>query len=120
MIALLQQADSQGSAGTCAGSQAKVREAEGVLATLPKSVDSKLRSELANGMERLRTLIADQCQRRQRRVVGRSNDACRNGRDQVRQARVPCEQLTQAGWRQWAWRQQADCWSPWPQPCWRN
>jgi hypothetical protein len=65
MIALLQQADSQGSAGTCAGAQAKVREAEGVVATLPKSVDPKLRSELANGMERLRTLIADQCQRPQ-------------------------------------------------------
>jgi hypothetical protein len=65
MIALLQQADSQGSAGTCAGAQAKVREAEGVLATLPKSVDATIRRELANGMERLRTLIADQCQRPQ-------------------------------------------------------
>jgi hypothetical protein len=65
MITLLQQSDSQASAGTCAGAQAKVREAEGVLATIPKSVDATLRSELANGMERLRTLIADQCQRPQ-------------------------------------------------------
>jgi hypothetical protein len=65
MVALLQQADSQASAGTCTGAQAKVQEAKGVLATLPKSVDAKLRTELANGMERLRTLIADQCQRPQ-------------------------------------------------------
>jgi hypothetical protein len=65
MIALLQRADSQASAGICVGAQAKVQEAEGVLATLPKSVDSKVRRELTNGMERLRTLIADQCQRPQ-------------------------------------------------------
>jgi hypothetical protein len=65
MIALLQRADSQASAGICGGAQAKVQEAEGVLATLPKSVDPKLRRELANGMERLRTLIANQCQRPQ-------------------------------------------------------
>jgi hypothetical protein len=65
MVALLQKADSQASAGTCTGAQAKVQEAEGVLAALPKSVDPKLRTELANGMERLRTLIADQCQRPQ-------------------------------------------------------
>jgi hypothetical protein len=65
MIALLQKADSQASAGTCEGAQAKVRETQGILATLPKSVDADLRRELANGMDRLLTLIADQCQRPQ-------------------------------------------------------
>jgi hypothetical protein len=66
MIALLQLADQQATDGKCGGATAKVREAEGVLAQqVPKSVDANLRRNLADGLQRLRTLIADQCQRPQ-------------------------------------------------------
>jgi hypothetical protein len=66
MIALLDQADTQAAAGTCSGATAKVREAERVLAQeVPGSIDADVRRGLADGLARLRTLIAQQCQRPQ-------------------------------------------------------
>lgn len=63
MIALLGQADRQSAAGICSGADAKVRQAQGVLDTLPRSVDRSVRRGLADGMERLRALISQQCRR---------------------------------------------------------
>ncbi len=63
MIALLEQADRQSSQGTCNGADAKVRQAQSVLDTLPNSVDKDVRQALADGMERLRSLISSECKR---------------------------------------------------------
>ena len=65
MVQLLSQADSQASAGICNGADAKVRQAQGVLDSLPHSVDPDVRKGLAEGYARLRALIAGQCQRPQ-------------------------------------------------------
>jgi hypothetical protein len=65
MIALIQQADTQAAAGVCGGADAKVREAQGVLDTLPARVGKSLRQGLADSMSHLRVLIATQCQRPQ-------------------------------------------------------
>jgi hypothetical protein len=62
MIALLQQADTQASSGICRGADAKVRQAQGVLDGLPRSVDPNVRRDLADGLARLRSLISQQCQ----------------------------------------------------------
>ena len=65
MIALLGQANRQSSQGTCNGADAKVRQAQGVLDTLPRSVDRDVRDGLADGMNHLRELIASECERPQ-------------------------------------------------------
>jgi hypothetical protein len=65
MVTLLGQADQQSSSGICSGADAKVRQAQGVLDGLPSSVDPDVRRGLADGLARLRTLIAQQCQRPQ-------------------------------------------------------
>jgi hypothetical protein len=66
MIALIQKADSQSAAGVCGGAVAKVREAEGVLATdVPKTIDKDLRQGLEDGLAHMRSLIAQECQRPQ-------------------------------------------------------
>jgi hypothetical protein len=63
MIALIQKADQQSSAGICSGADAKVREAQNVLQTaVPSSVDASVRQGLADGLARLRSLIQQQCQ----------------------------------------------------------
>jgi len=64
MIHLLQQADQQSQDGRhCGGADAKVREAQGVLDGVPGSVDKDVRQGIADGMDRLRSLIASQCQK---------------------------------------------------------
>jgi len=64
MVALIQKADSQSAAGTCAGATAKVREAEGVLSSdVPSTIDKDLRQGLEDGLARMRSLIAQECQR---------------------------------------------------------
>jgi hypothetical protein len=65
MNALLAQADRQSSQGTCNGADAKVRQAQGVLDSVPRSVDRDVRQSIADGMERLRALIASECKRPQ-------------------------------------------------------
>ncbi|MFL5841439.1 MAG: hypothetical protein ACJ77Z_13405 [Thermoleophilaceae bacterium] len=65
IIALLEQADQQASTGICRGADAKVRQAQGVLDSLPRSVDPDVRRGLADGLARLRSLISQQCQRPQ-------------------------------------------------------
>jgi hypothetical protein len=66
MVALLGQADSQSAAGTCGGAKAKVREAQTVLQNdVPSSVDKDVRQGLADGMNRMISLIDQECQRPQ-------------------------------------------------------
>jgi len=65
MIQLLSQADSQASANICRGADAKVRQAQSVLDSLPRSVVPDVRKGLAEGYARLRALISQQCQRPQ-------------------------------------------------------
>jgi hypothetical protein len=65
MIALTRQADTQASQGTCQGADAKVRQAQSVLDSLPRSVNTDVRQGLADGFARLRSLIAQQCTRPQ-------------------------------------------------------
>lgn len=66
IVALLGQADRQNANGTCKGADAKVRQAQGVLDNLPRSVDASLRRDLADGFTRMRELIAQQCERPQK------------------------------------------------------
>ena len=65
MIVLLGQADRQSSQGTCNGAAAKVRQAQGILDSLPRSVDPDVRKGLADGMDHLLSLISSECQRPQ-------------------------------------------------------
>jgi hypothetical protein len=65
MVQLLSQADSQASANICRGADAKVRQAQAVLDSLPRSVVPDVRKGLAEGYARLRALISQQCQRPQ-------------------------------------------------------
>jgi hypothetical protein len=66
MIALLGQADRQAAQGTCSGADAKVRQAQSVLDSVPRSVDADVRKGLADGMDRMRSLISSRCQRPQK------------------------------------------------------
>ena len=66
LIALVQRADQQSADGTCQGAGAKVREAQGVADRLPRSVDQDVRQGIADGLERLLSLIQTQCQPAQR------------------------------------------------------
>jgi hypothetical protein len=63
LLALLQLADQNAADGKCAGADAKVREAQTVVDQLPASVDKDVRTGLADGLDRLRALIASQCKR---------------------------------------------------------
>src|SRR5436190_16877798 len=66
MVALIGQADRQAAEGTCDGAKAKVREAQTVLQNdVPSSVDKDVRQGLADGMNRMISLIDQQCQRPQ-------------------------------------------------------
>jgi hypothetical protein len=66
MVALIGQADSQSAAGICGGAKAKVREAQTVLQNeVPSSVDKDVRQGLADGMNRMISLIDQECQRPQ-------------------------------------------------------
>jgi hypothetical protein len=63
ILTQLDQIQSQFDNGACNGASAKVRELEGRVEGLPRSVDSDLRRELVNGVRRLDQLVSDQCQR---------------------------------------------------------
>jgi hypothetical protein len=65
MIALLELADRQASAGNCSGADAKAREVLTVVQGLPSTVDKDVRQGLRDGVERLRSLIARDCKRPQ-------------------------------------------------------
>ena len=66
MIALIQRADQQSSDGTCNGARAKVREAQGIAAQLPTSVDKDVRQGVTDGLAHMDSLIQSECQRPQR------------------------------------------------------
>jgi hypothetical protein len=65
LIALIQRADTQSSAGTCSGAAAKVREAQGVANNLPSSVDKDVRRGIIDGLDHMLSLIQGECQRPQ-------------------------------------------------------
>jgi hypothetical protein len=65
MIKLIQTADQESQGGTCRGADAKAKEAQRALDGVPRSVDAGVRQGIADGLTRLRALIASECQRPQ-------------------------------------------------------
>lgn len=61
MVALLDLAAQQSSAGTCNGAADKVRRARAVAEGLPRRVDPEVRRNLVDGLDRLDDLVQSEC-----------------------------------------------------------
>jgi hypothetical protein len=62
LITAIQAADQYSSQGRCQRAHTKVRDARFLLGRLPSSVDSDVRQGIADGLSRLDSLIASQCE----------------------------------------------------------
>jgi uncharacterized alpha-E superfamily protein len=62
LIRSIQAADQYSSAGRCQRARTKVRDARYLLGQIPRSVDTDVRQSIADGLDRLDSLIVSQCQ----------------------------------------------------------
>ena len=65
LVNAIQAADEYNADGRCARAQTKVRDARFLLTRVPNSVDKDVRQGISDGLDRLKSLIESECQRRE-------------------------------------------------------